>query len=178
MEVSTNVEPFINFNTIYQKISAKIIIRVDNEHYMFSIKNDFNNMLKHRKLELLGGNMDIDDDENMHQTLLRELAEEEKTSTLANMAKNEAQKMDSIIIQGRKGLQLYNIYIMDITMDDYNHIKNHFLRAESFGFVLLKNDHIEDRRWFGKNSSMFTPKTNILFSAMLISGSKFRLNIN
>jgi hypothetical protein len=178
MEVSTNIEPFINFNTIYQKISAKVIIKVDNQHYLFSIKNDFNNMLKHRKLELLGGNMDIDDDENTHQTLVRELEEEEKTSRLADMAKEQAQKMDSIIIQGKKGLQLYNIYFLNISMKDYINIKNHYLEAESFGFVLMKSEQIEDRRWFGKNCSMFTPKTNILFSAMLISGSKFRLNLD
>ncbi len=174
MEFEQYIIDFLNLNNnLYTKVSSKIIIRVNLDKCMFSIKNDSNEILKHRKLELLGGNMDVGVDKDTHEALVRELMEEESSHFLSEKARKEATKLDSIVIQGKKGMQLYNVYIMDISTEEYNKIKNNFLSIESFGFVLLKTKNIIDRKWFGKNRAMFTPKTNILFSSMSLSGSEF-----
>lgn len=173
MELKTEYGFKLNYNTLYQKISSKTIVKVGKDHYLFSIKKNLNNMLKNKKLELLGGCMDIGEDDNTIETLRRELSEEEETGLLAGRVEENIHSVDSLIIAGKSGYQLYKIYSISISMDEYESIKAHYQDLESYGFVLLDREHVESREWFFRNSSMFTPKTCILFSSLLMSGTNF-----
>jgi hypothetical protein len=164
-------EDYIHF-TEHQKVASKVIISVDNDYYMFSRKRSIYDPSKDDKLELLGGNFCFENDKTLFDTLIRELSEEEKSGYLAKTIKEKAKEMESIVLQGRNGFQLYKIYTLEIKMNDYEKIKDNFCREESYGFVLKEKKIIENRDMFSANKYIFTSKTIKLFSSLLFTDYK------
>jgi hypothetical protein len=112
------------------------VIRGGERHYLLSIKRA-EGKAKHGRLEFLGGH--IDNAEDPLEGLIRELAEEEKTGTLAKRARAVAPDPKSMDVAGA------HQYLFELEIDEaeYAHLVPD--PEESLGFELVTNSALHSK---------------------------------
>jgi hypothetical protein len=136
---------------------AKLFIRA-NAYYVFSEKRTPNDPERDHRLELVGGH--IEDGESPRKALIREAKEEELTYTIAKKTRRQRPKGEKVVVDKE------NHYIFKISVDDDDFKKMRPDRKESYGFVKVEADTIEEKDKLINSLSRFTPKTGEIFRAL------------
>lgn len=118
---------------------AKAIITVDggpspHTQYLLSVKRDAGSRCEGR-LEFIGGR--FDPGELPRQALVRELAEEEATGRLADLAVSRANLFFTLSAGGAH----HFLFPFRITIGEYETLRHH--PGESFGYCLVREPHLK-----------------------------------
>lgn len=135
---------------------AKLFIRA-NAYYVFSKKRKPSSKSDHH-LELMGGH--IEDGESPLKALIREVKEEELSSVIATKTKRQRPKGKRVDVDGEN----HFIFKISVDGDDFNNMRPD--GKESYGFVKVEADVIEEKDKLNNNLSRFTPKTGEIFRAL------------
>ena len=121
---------------------ARIVVVRDGARLALMSRKNARGKSKHGKLEMLGGH--LDGDEPPIVALVRELREEERTGTLAEIVERNASAWETRTVDQAP----HHLFEITITETEYSHLEAH--PKESLGFELvpvadLAAGRIEDR---------------------------------
>lgn len=133
---------------------AKALVSVERKKFLLFSRKRAPGTDKHGRLELLGGHMD--GGESPLEALVRELAEEEATGTLATRVRKSKPSSTAIPLSDA----VYHVFRIGISLDDYLTLEPG--HGESLGFHLVPLSLMTKRRL----RSHFTDKTVELFTSM------------
>lgn len=138
--------------------AAKAVILVNDGQqatYLLSIKRDPGSP-NEGKLEFPGGRFETA--EAPRQALLRELAEEEQSGSLARLAQTRANLFFPMVVLDAR----YFLFPFHLSVEEFNRLTHH--PQESFGFELVPQSRLSSDR------KSLTPKTNIVVDALQPAG--------
>ena len=136
---------------------AKLFIRASS-YYIFSNKRKRSSHKNDHRLELIGGQ--IESGESPLEALIREVGEEELSRIIAAKTKKQFPKCKRVVVDKED----HFIFEISVNDDDFKNMRHN--DRESYGFVKVEVNIIDEKDKLRTNLSRFTPKTGKIFHAL------------